>query len=72
VEAPRAEAIAGLFTQKMERLEQELHALKRLINDQQHPAESLIRLWLWNRDPSFTAAEVEEHVLLVKRELAQL
>ena len=56
----------------MERLEQELHVLKRLINDQQHPAEALIRLWLWNRDPSFTAAEVEEHVLLVKRELAQL
>ena len=56
----------------MERLEQALHVLKRLINDQQHPAEALIRLWLWNRDPSFTVAEVEEHVVLVKQQIAQL
>ncbi len=56
----------------MERLKQELQVLNRLINDKQQPAEALIRLWLWNRDPNFTAAEVEEHVQLVKRELKQL
>ena len=36
------------------------------------PAEALIRRWLKQRDPNFTAAEVDEHVRLVKRELAQL
>ena len=64
--------IAGLIKQGMERLKQELRILNRLINDKQQPAEALIRLWLWNRDPNFTAAEVEEHVRLVKRELKQL
>ena len=56
----------------MERLKQELQILNRLINNKQQPAEALIRLWLWNRDPNFTSAEVEEHVRLVKRELKQL
>ena len=55
----------------MERLKQELQVLNRLINDKQQPAEALIRRWL-NRDPNFTAAEVDEHVQLVKRELKQL
>ena len=58
--------------QRMQRLEQELQGLKCLIAEQQQSAEALIRHWLKQRDPNFTAAEVEEHVLLVKRELAQL
>jgi len=56
----------------MEQLKQELQALNRLINEKQQPAEALIRRWLQQRDPNFTAAEVDEHVRLVKRELAQL
>jgi hypothetical protein len=56
----------------MERLKQELRGLKCLIAEQQQPAEALIRCWLKQRDPNFTAAEVDEHVQLVKRELAQL
>ena len=56
----------------MEGLTQELQVLNRLINEQHQPAELLIRRWLIKRDPNFTAAEVEEHVPLVKRELAQL
>ena len=57
----------------MEQLKQELQGLKCLIAEQQQqPADELIRRWLKQRDPSFTAAEVEEHVQLVKRELAQL
>ena len=56
----------------MEQLKQELKGLKCLIAEQQQPAETLIRHWLKQRDPNFTAAEVEEHVQLVKRELAQL
>ena len=56
----------------MERLKQELQVLNRLINDKQQPAEALIRRWLKQRDPNFTAAEVDEHVRMVKRELAQL
>lgn len=56
----------------MERLKQELKGLKFLIAEQQQPAEALIRRWLKQRDPSFTAAEVDEHVQLVKQELAQL
>ena len=52
--------------------EKELQVLNRLINEQHQPAEVLIRRWLIKRDPNFTAAEVEEHVPLVKRELAQL
>ena len=65
-------AIAGLFKQRMEQLKQELQALSRLINEKQQPAEALIRRWLQQRDPNFTAAEVDEHVRLVKRDLAQL
>ena len=65
-------AIAGLFKQRMEHLKQELQVLNRLINEKQQPAEGLIRRWLKQRDPKFTAAEVDEHVRLVKRELAQL
>ena len=65
-------AIAGLFKQRMEQLKLELQALSRLINEKQQPAEGLIRRWLRQRDPNFTAAEVDEHVRLVKRELAQL
>ena len=42
------------------------------IAEQQQPADALIRRWLKQRDPNFTSAEVEEHVQLVKRELAQL
>ena len=56
----------------MEQLKQELKGLKCLIAEHQQPAEVLIRRWLKQRDPNFTAAEVEEHVQLVKRELAQL
>ena len=56
----------------MERLKQELKWLKGPIAEQQQPAEELIRRWLKQRDPNFTAAEVDEHVQLVKRELAQL
>lgn len=56
----------------MEQLKQELKGLKCLIAEQQQPAETLIRRWLKQRDPNFTAAEVEEHVQLVKRELAEL
>ena len=56
----------------MERIKQELQALNRLINAKQQPAEAMIRRWLKQRDPNFTAAEVDEHVRLVKRELAQL
>ena len=56
----------------MERLQQELQALNRLIHEEQRPAEALIRRWLKQRDPNFTAAEVDEHVRLVKRELKQL
>ena len=65
-------AIAGLFKQRMEQLKLELQALSRLINEKQQPAEGLIRRWLRQRDPNFTVAEVDEHVRLVKRELAQL
>ena len=65
-------AIAGLFKQRMEQLKQELQALNRLINEQQQPADALIRRWLKQRDPNFTAAEVNEHLRLVKRELTQL
>ena len=65
-------AIAGFFKQRMEQLKQELQALNRLIHEKQQPAEALIRRWLKQRDPNFTAAEVDEHVRLVKRELAQL
>ena len=56
----------------MEQLKQELQALNRLINEKHQPPEGLIRRWLKQRDPNFTAAEVDEHVQLVKRELAQL
>ena len=56
----------------MERLKQELQVLNRLIHKKQQPAEALIRRWLRQRDPNFTAAEVDEHLRLVKRELAQL
>ena len=56
----------------MEQLKQELQGLKCLIDEQQQPADALIRRWLKQRDPNFTSAEVEEHVQLVKRELAQL
>ena len=56
----------------MEALKQELQALNRLIHQKQQPAEALIRRWLKQRDPNFTAAEVDEHVRVVKRELAQL
>ena len=56
----------------MEQLKQELQALSRLIHEKQQPAEALIRRWLRQRDPNFTAAEVAEHVRLVKRELSQL
>ena len=56
----------------MEQLKQELQALNRLINEKQQPAEALIRLLALERDPNFTAAEVDEHVRLVKRELKQL
>ena len=56
----------------MERLKQELQVLKRLINEEPQPAEALICRWLKQRDPNFTAAEVNEHVRLVKRELKQL
>ena len=56
----------------MERLKQELQLLNRLINEKQQPAESLIRCWLKQRDPNFTAAEVEEHQWLVKRQRARL
>ena len=56
----------------MEQLKQELQALSRLIHEKQQPADALIRRWLKQRDPNFTAAEVDEHVRLVKRELAQL
>ena len=56
----------------MEQLKQELQALSRLIHEKQQPAEALIRRWLKQRDPNFTAAEVNEHVRLVKRELKQL
>ena len=56
----------------MERLRQELQAFNRWIHKKQQPAEALIRYWLKQRDPNFTAAEVDEHVRLVKRELAQL
>ena len=50
----------------MERLKQELQALSRLINEEPQPAEALIRRWQ-QQDPNFTAAEVNEHVRLVKR-----
>ena len=56
----------------MERLKHELQVLNRLINETQQPADSLIRRWLKQRDPNFTAAEVDEQVRLVKRELKQL
>ena len=56
----------------MERPKQELQVLNRLINEEPQPAEALIRRWLTQRDPNFTAAEVDEHVRLVKRELKQL
>ena len=56
----------------MEQLNQELKALSRLIHEKQQPADALIRRWLKRRDPNFTAAEVDEHVRLVKRELVQL
>ena len=56
----------------MEQLKQELQALNRLIHQKEQPAEALIRCWLKHRDSNFTAAEIEEHVRLVKRELAQL
>ena len=56
----------------MEQLKLELLALSRLINEKQQPADALIRRWLKQRDPNFTAAEVNEHLRLVKRELAQL
>ena len=56
----------------MEQLKQELQALSRLINEEPQPAEALIRRWPKQRDPNFTAAEVNEHVRLVKRELKQL
>ena len=58
--------------QQMQRLEQELQGLKCLIAEQQQSAEAVIRRWLRQRDPNFTAAEVDEQVLLVKRELSQL
>ena len=48
----------------MEQLKQELQALSRLIHEKQQPAEALIRRWLKQRDPNFTAAEVAEHVRL--------
>ena len=56
----------------MEQLKQELQILNRWINNKHQPAEALIRRWLKQRDPNFTAAEVDEHVRLVKRELKQL
>ena len=56
----------------MEQLKQELQVLHRMIKEKQQPAEALIRRWLKQRDPNFTAAEVDEHVRLVERELAQL
>ena len=56
----------------MERLKQALKGLKCLLVEQQQPAEALLRRWLKQRDPNFTAAEVDEHVQLVKQELAQL
>ena len=56
----------------MERLKHELQVLNRLINEKQQPADSLIRRWLKQRDPNFTAAEVDEHVRLVKLELKKL
>ena len=56
----------------MERLKQELKGLQCLIAEQQQPADALIHRWLKQRDPNFAAAEVDEHVQLVKRELAQL
>ena len=56
----------------MKRLKHELQALNRLIHQKQQPAEALIRRWLKHRDSSFIAAEIDEHVRLVKRELAQL
>ena len=65
-------AITGLLKQRMKRLEEELLGLKCLIAEQQQSAEAVIRRWLRQRDPNFTAAEVDEQVLLVKRELSQL
>ena len=56
----------------MDRLTQELLGLQRLIAEQRQPEEVVIRRWLQQTDPNFTAAEVEEHVQLVQRELAQL
>jgi len=56
----------------MDRLTQELLGLQRLIAEQRQPEDVLIRRWLKQRDPNFTAAEVEEHVQLVQRELTRL
>ena len=67
-----AKAMAGLCQQHMDRLTQELLGLQRLIAEQRQPEEALIRRWLQQRDPNFTAAEVEEHLPLVQQELAQL
>jgi len=64
--------MAGLCKQHMDRLTQELLGLQRLIAEQRQPEEVLIRRWLQQTDPNFTAAEVEEHLPLVQQELAQL